>query len=423
MLSCITFLDGNSTANQLDTVQFSGLASGRELLVGFVSADVGNSGPTAVNVINQAASAIHANNLIDLNGTVDAPVNHAEINNTNVSLTGATFHVVGTNADGIAQAGQDRGVFGAVHLLSKNADTFQAGNNNEYVNAGAANDTVTGGTGNDFLVGGAGSDMLAGGAGNDTLLGGVDADSLQGNDGNDVFVYTAVAELVDTVAGGADTDTIRLSTGTNAVSLTNANFANVTQMEVLALAGTGTQSVTLSGNVNGAYVDGITVTTVPTATSLNLDGKALTVSLNATGTNFDDTIKGGSVNDSLVGGAGNDILTGLGGDDTIVAGEGNDTIAGGFGADTINLTEVTAAQDLILVGTFRAYNTGLTCGPDETNGVSQFATRDKITGFGVDQIAIAGFDGTSDLLDMGVEPVAPPSWLMQRRMMWSSWLV
>ena len=59
----------------------------------------------------------------------------------------------------------------------------------------AGADLLVGGTGNDLLSGLNGNDELNGGLGNDTLIGGAGADRLTGGAGNDIFKFTALADL------------------------------------------------------------------------------------------------------------------------------------------------------------------------------------------------------------------------------------
>jgi len=90
-----------------------------------------------------------------------------------------------------------------------------------------------------------------------------------------------------------------------------------------------------------------------------------------TGTQCDDTLRGGSGNDTLVGGGGHDILVGgagndtlRGGDcnDTLVGGSGNDRLEGGLGSDVFQwrLADVgTAGQPAVdTVSDFNASNNG-----------------------------------------------------------------
>ena len=58
--------------------------------------------------------------------------------------------------------------------------------------------------------------------------------------GDDVLVFASAAELAAdvTVIGGSETDTIRMDTGGTALTLADADFADVIQVEALDLAGT-----------------------------------------------------------------------------------------------------------------------------------------------------------------------------------------
>src|SRR5207253_2683713 len=47
-----------------------------------------------------------------------------------------------------------------------------------------------------------------------------------------------------------------------------------------------------------------------------------------------NSVQGSNFGDTLTGGSGNDFLSGNGGNDTIAGGGGNDNLTGGFGADT-----------------------------------------------------------------------------------------
>ena len=190
-----------------------------------------------------------------------------------------------------------------------------------------AADSVVGGSGNDQLFGVGGNDTLVGGVGNDTLDGGSGADSVDGGLGNDVLVYSSQSALSAdaTVIGGVGNDVVRIDSTTAALTLVASDFTKVTQVEVLALNGTGAQSVTLGTATNAAFATGITLTTLASATSLNLQGASSNVTVHATGTDNADTLIGGSANDTLLGGNGNDTIEGKSGVDSLVGGEGDDS--------------------------------------------------------------------------------------------------
>ena len=221
---------------------------------------------------------------------------------------------------------------------------------------------ATGTNNADTMIGGTVADTLLGGSGNDIITGNGGADSINGGAGADVLVFASAAELAldATVVGGSESDTIRMDTSTNALTLVSSDFAHVNSVETLALNGTGAQTVTLGTETNAAFTAGtITITTQATATSLNLDGSLSNHSLSVTGTNNADTIVGGTVADTLLGGSGNDIITGNGGADSVDGGAGNDTlrfasaselstdatVIGGSETDTIVFTAVTSVVD------------------------------------------------------------------------------
>jgi len=180
-------------------------------------------------------------------------------------------------------------------------------------------------SGNDTIYGSLFADTVNNG--NDIINGGAGADYIDAGSGDDIIVYNSQAGLVEdvTVIGGTGTDTLRFDTGIDALQLISSDFTKVTQMEVLALNGTGTQQVTLGSQTNTAFLTGITVTTLATATSLNLQAALSSITVHATGTNNADTLIGGSANDTLIGGEGDDTIEGKAGVDSLVGGEGNDT--------------------------------------------------------------------------------------------------
>jgi Ca2+-binding RTX toxin-like protein len=227
--------------------------------------------------------------------------------------------------------------------------------------SGDAGDTIVGSSGNDTIFGVGGADSIVAGIGADvvvystsyqvvtTLVGEVET-----NTTTDTIVATASQNLAAdlTVDGGDGVDTLRFDTDrydgstlmfSAPVALTDAQFAKVIRFENLVLNGTGTQAVTLAANANTAFANGITVTTAPTATSLNFDASNAnwTRTTHVTGTNNADTMTGGSGNDTLIGGSGND---------TITAGTGNDNLSGGDDADTFVLASNLTSADTISGG-------------------------------------------------------------------------
>ena len=80
--------------------------------------------------------------------------------------------------------------------------------NNNTLNGTSERDYIWGYGGDDILSGLAGSDLIYGGAGDDPILDGRGADRLLGEDGNDIFTMTSLAngDAADSVNGGRGFD-------------------------------------------------------------------------------------------------------------------------------------------------------------------------------------------------------------------------
>lgn len=216
-------------------------------------------------------------------------------------------------------------------------------------------------------------------AGLATITGGAGVDSLSGGLGDDVFIYTTLAELFDDNAlvdsitgGGGTTDTIRMDVDT-AYTITAADsWARSNTIEVLsqreATGVAGDISITLNAD---AFTAGIR--TVTLAGDINILG-VNTIDASAAIAGQDLTLIGSSSNDSITGGAGNDTITGGNfGSDTITGGLGADTMSGGGGADVFQYSAAAAGEA----------ETG-DVGTGVIDVITDFATGvDTITGFGV----------------------------------------
>lgn len=159
------------------------------------------------------------------------------------------------------------------------------------------------------VLGGAGNDELIGGEGNDTLRGNAGADTLTGGLGNDTFIL-------------AGNDTVQDFSG-------SSDFVDLSQ-SLLASA-----DVIRFNNVQG----GLNLASVTSGA-----GFRVSVASGQAG-----SITGASGHDSLTGANGADTLTGGFGNDSIMAGDGADLINGGSGQDTVDLTEITAAADTVVL--------------------------------------------------------------------------
>lgn len=170
--------------------------------------------------------------------------------------------------------------------------------------------------------------------------------AITGGSGNDE-ITVATATTV-TVNGGAGTDTLKITTDVS--GLTASNF------EVIALTGGvtvskaslwngGTQAVTGASNVNISAMDSSTIDLsglqFKDATTFAVNsGSAAALDATKYTSTTGLTVIGSNVVDTIVGTANADTITG---------GNGADVITGGAGADVINLTEATAASDVVLL--------------------------------------------------------------------------
>jgi len=220
---------------------------------------------------------------------------------------------------------------------------------------------ITGGASADVLTGGAGVDTIIGGGGNDQITGGTGYDDLQGGDGNDNFVMATEAAYVatsagvtssDTVVGGDGTDTITFSA---AVTLGATDLINITEVEVIDLAGSGNTMVLTDAVMTGLGKSELRIDAGgTTGTGLVLTASALTSanSITVYGTTT------ANVDEKYVTGAGNDVFRF---DDTANVLEATDTITAGAGEDRIDIT-------------FDGLNAG-TVGLDRISGVESVVVR------------------------------------------------
>jgi len=219
-------------------------------------------------------------------------------------------------------------------------DAFLAANAGLVIQPGAASTIKASTATGDALT--TALNISANAAGNLSLLGGTGDDSF-------TFFATETLTALDTINGGAGTDSIILNidddldaAGDNTTAVLDVNVTNVEKVTILDGAaddggGSGiviTATVTINSGFTGSAltVDGSTLDTHPTTLT---GGERLTVDGSNNAATEVLTLIGGAFSDSLTGGAGADTLTGNAGADTLVGGAGNDVITGGAGADAI----------------------------------------------------------------------------------------
>lgn len=269
----------------------------------------------------------------------------------------------------------------------------------------------------DSIIGGGGNEVLSGGDGNDTIAGIWNVDTIYGGNGNDLIRIND-GEFIDNVYGGADTDTLDLSTitTTSAVNIdliagTFNGFGGPTAISgIEAISGTQLGD-TLQSSSNG----GETLWGNGGADSI-AGGRYTQTLYGGTG---DDTIYGdgftdlnSGYEDYIDGGADNDHIEGAGGSDTILGGDGNDfiigdrnnvyggadSLIGGNGTDTVSYQNSTAGVTVTLNG---SSNTGGSAQGDTLSGFEVLigsAWADSLSGTSGDE-TISGGVGNDTMYD------------------------
>ena len=182
-----------------------------------------------------------------------------------------------------------------------------------------------------------GLQQVIGGSANDTL----DASAfsgaviLTGGEGDDSFVVSTGDNLrSQNVQGGSGTDT--LSFAIDQLSVTDADFAGVTSVEVLKTAN-GNNRVVLGASAQTAGI----ATVVGGTGNDTFNASSYTIAATLSGGNGNNSLLSGVANDSLTGGNGTDWLQGTSA--TSAGANQIDTLTGGTGNDTFILGDVTNA--------------------------------------------------------------------------------
>ncbi|MCF8125872.1 MAG: cadherin-like domain-containing protein, partial [Desulfotignum sp.] len=213
---------------------------------------------------------------------------------------------------------------------------------------------LEGGPGNDTLTGGAGSDFFEPGTGNDSVSGGGDWDHVSYSWIDDETFNGVTIDLASGTATGRDSygDLLFTDTLAGIEGATGSEYDdNITgNMEDNYFGGTEGNDSLDGGDgwdhVSYEWIDsdsfyGIDIDLASgTATGRDSYGDllftdTLTSIEGITGSEYDDTIQGGSPTEYLSGGHGNDQITGGEGDEFLDGGAGNDTLTGGPGWDML----------------------------------------------------------------------------------------
>ena len=233
------------------------------------------------------------------------------------------------------------------------------------------------GTGNsqdNIIIGGTSGDTFDAGAGNDTVM---------GDAGSDWFIASH-NDGFDTYLGGADIDTLDLSSILSKLVVNSSSVATDTGTDVLD---------SIENIIGGKNNDIIMMNGVDNKVN-SQDGNDFVRAGEG-----DDTVNGGKGNDDLDGEAGNDNVNGEEGKDTLNGGAGNDRLDGGADADKLMGG---TGNDILFGGSGKDRIIG-GAGNDIMNGG---ANNDKFVfakNFGDDIISLKGFDanprGGQDKLD------------------------
>lgn len=342
-----------------------------------------------------------------------------------VDLTAGTGRSGDANGDTFANI---ENVFGSRNNDSLtgdgNANVLRGEDGNDTLTGAGGADTIVGGVGADSLFGGDGTDQLSGDGGRDSLSGGAGADQLTGDDGDDVLEGGAGA---DQLQGGAGTDTASFAGAGAGVAFAFAD----TDGPGIAGDFTNTAAGGLAGDANGdsfssieAFIGSDFADTVgggsidmtftlgsgddrfDTPGTINVvdnvlggDGNDLAFTGGgndrAEGGAGNDSLRGEAGSDTLLGNAGNDDLNGGNAVDRLIGGSGVDTMVGGNGRDTFVFEALTDGTAIAVNDTIANVGAAVNDLSDFGTGVDQIEFAQAV--FGTPGVAqtVGAYDGTN----------------------------
>jgi len=212
----------------------------------------------------------------------------------------------------------------------------------DLITTGLGDDLVNAGGGYDLIVVGGGSNNLNGDSGNDSIFLKIDSVWSSGYIAKNVDTNTSIgtsqaislnglSRFSDVIDGGADVDTLNLTTGNDAFFIDDIYSAHHSSLTL----STTTQGVNSTARITNLEV-------------INAGEGNDIVDLTSSNYILANTIEinGEAGNDVLWSSNGDDTIDGGTGDDTINGGAGNDTLTGDAGADTFQFT-ATSGSDVI----------------------------------------------------------------------------
>ncbi|HYC49371.1 MAG TPA: VCBS domain-containing protein, partial [Burkholderiales bacterium] len=243
-------------------------------------------------------------------------------------------------------------------------------------------------------TGGPSANLINGDDANDTLAGSGGNDTISGHGGNDAISYT-IGDGVDTVDGGAGTDTqnVNGTTGDDAFTLS---------------PGAGSLLIDVGGSV-GAEVTTSNVENIVVNGDDGDDTVEITGDLTGTGVASSTiTFNGGDGDDTLdasdLTSAHTVVMNGGAGDDTFKSGPANDTFDGGADTDTVEYSHVAVGMNINLTA-----GTASGAGNDTLSSVENViagsgddlvignGSDNRITG-GLGNDSLRGFGGTDTIV-------------------------
>jgi Ca2+-binding RTX toxin-like protein len=278
-------------------------------------------------------------------------------------------------------------------------DNFIGGDGDDLFYGLEGHDDLHGGAGNDVLYGGAGGDLLAGDSGDDRLytnagtdycLGGTEADSItltadstwssgyvakNISSGDSIGTHqalelTGLNRFSDVIDGGADVDTLILTSGSDAFFIDDVYSGH---HESLTLSETSRNIESTARIINLEVINAGDGNDIVDLTSLDF---TLSEAVIINGEAGNDTLWGAEGNDTINGGTGNDTLFGGAGDDTLTGGTGQDTFqfTATSGSDTIS--DFTVSDQDVLEFFYRSGNASDIGDLSLTDGVLNWDTGD-----------------------------------------------
>jgi hypothetical protein len=328
-----------------------------------------------LNTTGTGAAGAQTVGAIAMTASTDGTTTFNLTGSNSVTIAGTTANVIDASGlTGTTGVTMNAAAVGVTTITGSAGIDALIGDASSTINGGGGVDTITGGSGNDVINGDAGNDIIDSNAGTDTVNAGA---------GNDTVNISTDADIGsgDTYIGGAGTDTLAF----NAVQTTNgaAELQSVSGFEVLTMATTGTESLSMSDFINNANFERVDFGQGGTGT--------LTVT-NASAATNDVRMLLGVVGDSVVF----DRLIDTSANSLTVTTTGNvgtAVIAATFDdEETLSFAGTSAANDLVITTLNVADVTSLT-----VSGAGDFKVTNALTGTRVATLDASGSTGANEV--------------------------